>query len=95
MCRKVVNQSLSINYIEAEKKPTEKKSADAPPKKKKKTELSLREEIEQEMQDGPGEPPTVSVLYILIHFSHVMYGHVYYAVCSVSVCHVYIDTFMI
>lgn len=33
-----------------------------PPKKKKKVELSLREEIELEMQDGPGDPPTAEEL---------------------------------
>ena len=58
-------QKEGINATETEKKP-EKKIADAPPKKKKKTELSLREEIEQEMQDGPGEAPTVSDKFFLI-----------------------------
>ena len=41
---------------------TSKKNSAEPPKKKKKVELSLREEIELEMQDGPGEPPTAEEL---------------------------------
>lgn len=41
---------------------TSKKSAEQPQKKKKKVELSLREEIELEMQDGPGEPPSADEL---------------------------------
>lgn len=54
----------SESQVEDEKKTTEKRPADNPkkapdpPKKKKKVELSLREEIELEMQEGPGEPPT-------------------------------------
>jgi len=38
------------------------KKSDAPPKKKKKVELSLQEEIELEMPDGPGEPPSAEEL---------------------------------
>jgi len=38
------------------------KKSDAPPKKKKKVELSLQEEIEMEMPDGPGEAPSAEEL---------------------------------
>jgi len=38
------------------------KKSDAPPKKKKKVELSLQEEIELEMPDGPGEAPSAEEL---------------------------------
>jgi len=38
------------------------KKSDAPPKKKKKVELSLREEIELEMPDGPSEAPSAEEL---------------------------------
>lgn len=67
MCKKgkTVEPRESQNHkqnSESEKKPSEKKNSDVPPKKKKKVELSLREEIELEMQDGPGEPPTAEEL---------------------------------
>ena len=38
------------------------KKSDAPPKKKKKVELSLQEEIELEMPDGPSEAPSAEEL---------------------------------
>jgi len=38
------------------------KKSDAPPKKKKKVELSLQEEIELEMPEGPGEAPSAEEL---------------------------------
>jgi hypothetical protein len=62
-CASCIENKFTVNFVAAdtEKKSSEKKSSDAPPKKKKKIELSLREEIELEMQDGPGEPPTVSI----------------------------------
>ena len=44
---------------EKKEKEKDKKSEAGPPKKKKKTEMTLKEEIELEFANGPGEPPEV------------------------------------
>jgi hypothetical protein len=57
-CHPLDSDNKSENKEVTEEKP-EKPKKDGPPRKKKKTELSLRDEIELEMKNGPGIPPEV------------------------------------